>query len=179
MNFYKATDSDYQGIINLQTKNLIINLTDAEKEDGFLSVEFTKAQFQTMNDTTGIIVCKDKEAICGYLCTSLPEFNKSFSLPTAMIELYPQLTYKKKTMDKYSSAVIGPWCIDHKYRGEGVYIKMWNALNENLPGDIHLLTTFISTKNPRSFNAAKKVGMEEVTKFKFNKHAYWLLAKES
>ncbi len=54
MFFQKASSEDFQGILDLQHKNFIHNLTDSEKKDGFLSVEFTKEQFETMNNQTGM-----------------------------------------------------------------------------------------------------------------------------
>jgi len=169
---------DYSGILHLQNKNQINNLTAEEKKNGFLSVEFSKEQFIMMNESTGIIVCEDKGIICGYLCTSLPEFNKAFPLPAAMIALYPQLNYKGKKLNSYRSVAAGPWCIERSYHGKGIFVSMWNAMNKILSSDVELIVTFISINNPRSFYAAKKVGMEEVTKFKFHKDEFWMLAMQ-
>lgn len=177
MHFQKAQDIDLQGILDLQHKNLVDHLTDSEKTEGFLSVEFTKEQFETMNAETGIIVCKNNGIIYGYLCTSSPEFNLSFELPAAMIALYPQFYYKDKTLDQYRSIVAGPWCIERDSRGKGIFVNMWNALNKILMKDIELITTFVSIHNARSLYAAKKVGMEEITVFEFNKKEFCLLAK--
>lgn len=177
MHFQKASNADFQGILDLQQKNLAHNLTDLEKKDGFLSVEFTKEQFGVMNTQTGIVICKDKEDILGYLCTSSLEFNKSFELPAAMMELYEQLPYKGKLLEHYHSIVVGPWCIERNSRGKNIFLGMWNMLSEILTEDIELLTTFISTNNSRSLYAAKKAGMEEVTTFEFHKNKFYLLAK--
>jgi hypothetical protein len=177
MYFQKASSADFQGILSLQQKNFIHNLTDSEKKDGFLSIEFTKEQFETMNNQAGIVVCKNKEIIYGYLCASLPNFNKSFELPAAMIALYPRFSYKEKPLDQYRSIVAGPWCIERNSRGKGIFINMWNFLNEILAKEIELITTFVSIHNLRSLYAAKKVGMEEITTFEFNKKEFCLLAK--
>ncbi len=176
MDFEKATSADIQGILELQRKNLIHNLTDAEKKDGFLSVEFTQQQFETMNNQSGIIVGKENGVIYGYLCTSTLEFNKLFALPSAMIALYPALTYKEKSLDQYHSVIVGPWCIERESRGKKIFVNMWNALHKIIINDIELLTTFISVDNVRSLAAAKKVGMEEVATFRFNNHEFSLLA---
>jgi len=173
----KASSVDYPGILELQNKNFVSNLTVSEKKDGFLSVKFRKEAFEIMNTETGIIVCKDNENIYGYLCTSSPEFNKDFALPATMIALYPQLKYKGKSLDNYHSVVAGPWCIDNKYRGKGIFNNMWDALTHVLKNNIELITTFISINNPRSLYAAKKVGMEEITSFEFKENKFWLLAK--
>ncbi len=55
---------------------------------------------------------------------------------------------------------------------------MWNALNKILADDIELLVTFISASNSRSLCAAKKIGMEEITVFKFQGNEFHMLAKK-
>ena len=87
MNYRKAGAADIEGILELQQQNLIRNLSESEKKDGFLSVEFTHEQFVMMNDESGIIVCKDNEIIRGYLCTSTTKFNTAFALPSAMLSM--------------------------------------------------------------------------------------------
>lgn len=176
MIFEKATNADIKGILELQHKNLINNLSDTEKKDGFLSVEFTHTQFEMMNDQSGIIVCKDNDIICGYFCTSTLEFNKSLELPSAMIALYPKLIYKDKSLDKYCSVVGGPWCIEREHRGKNIFITMWSSLKKILDSNIELIVTFISVGNIRSLSAAKKIGMEEVATFQFNNHQFYILA---
>jgi hypothetical protein len=176
MEYRQATDDDLQGIVDLQHKNLIQHLTDAEKADGFLSVAFTKEQFKTMNDQTGIIVCKAGDRVCGYLCASSLEFNKAFPLVAAMMETFPKLSYKEKTLDQYPAIIIGPWCIASECRGQGVFLNMWSALN-NMRRTNELMVTFISTKNLRSYHAAKKVGMREISTFQFKGNDFFVLVK--
>lgn len=176
MNFQKAVKEDLQGIIALQRKNFIKNLTELEKKDGFLSVEFTEKQFMEMNEQSGIIVCKEDTAIYGYLCTSTPKFNRSFKLPSAMYDLYPQHTYKGKSLDQYPSLVVGPWCIERSCRGKNIFISMWGVLDTILPKEIELLTTFISIDNTRSLSAAIKVGMDKIATFQFDAKDFYLLA---
>lgn len=177
MDYKKASNTDFQGILDLQRKNFIANLTDSEKKDGFLSVEFTKEQFETMNNQTGIVVCKNNDIIYGYLCASSLEFNQSFELPSAMIALYPELKYKDRPLNQYRSIVAGPWCIERDSRGKNIFINMWRVLNEIVVKDIELIITFISIDNLRSLQAAKKIGMEEIATFKFKSNEFCILAR--
>lgn len=176
MEYLQATDNDLQGILDLQQKNLIQHLTDAEKADGFLSVAFTEAQFKTMNDQTGIIVCKAGDQVCGYLCASSLEFNKAFPLVAAMMETFPKLSYKEKTLDQYPAIIIGPWCIASESRGKGVFANMWLALNK-MRCTNELMVTFIATQNLRSYHAAKKVGMEAISTFQFKGNDFFVLVR--
>lgn len=99
MEYRKAIASDYKHIVELQNKNLISVLNKSEQANGFLSGSFTVEQFKAMNDDLCIIVCITDDTIGGFLCVSTPEFNKSFSLPSAMINCYPHLFYQKKTVN--------------------------------------------------------------------------------
>lgn len=179
MEFKKATDADLQGILELQHENFAGNLTDQERQDGFLSVEFNQAQFKQMNDESAIIVCKDDGQIHGYICTSPLAFNLAFALPAAMIAMFPQCDYNGKPLDQYHSIMAGPWCVEREYRGKNVFIDMWNALGGILPKEVELITTFISADNPRSLHAAKKIQMNEVTIFQHNGKAFILLAADT
>lgn len=177
MQFSIASEKDYQGILDLQSRNYIGNLSDDEKANGYLSFEFTQKQFETMNNEYGIIVCKEQDKVLGYLCTSSVDFNREYALPAAMIRLYPQIYYHNRTLEQYNSIVAGPWCIEQYSRGKGVFPGLWNALTEILPKEINLVTTFIATNNPNSLYAAKKIGMEVVSQFKYNNNEFSILAR--
>jgi hypothetical protein len=177
MDYCQATDNDLQGMLDLQNKNLIQHLTDSQKEDGFLSVAFTREQFKVMNEQTGVMVCKEGDRVCGYMCASSLEFNQAFPLVATMIETFPALTYKGKPLDQYSSVIIGPWCIATDCRGRGVFVNLWLALNKLLMHKADLVIAFISVHNLRSYHAAKKVGMCEISTFQFNESDFFLLIK--
>lgn len=179
MNYQKAIPADIDGILVLQNKNLIQNLSLDEKKDGFLSVAFTHEQFVKMNDEAGIIVCKENESIRGYLCTSTTKFNKAIALPSTIINMYSDVYFKEKSLDQYHSIVAGPWCIARECRGKNIFVNMWNALPDILAPEVELIVTFISIDNLRSLSAAKKVGMEEVSTFTFDGHEFCLLVTNS
>ncbi len=178
MHYQQAGEADYQGILDLQKRNFVDNLSELEKQSGFLSVAFTREQFAIMNQQTGIIVCKDSDNVCGYLCTSLPEFNKSFALTAAMLDLYSKLSFKNQLLASYPSVIVGPWCIAQDHRGLGIFEKMWSCMNNILPKNIDLMTTCISTKNPASFYAAQKVGMKAISTFEFNQKEFYILVRQ-
>ena len=177
MTFEKARNSDYEGILALQKQNFISNLTPEEKKQGFLSIEFTQKQFETMNKEIGIVVCKDNGRVVGYRCASSLQFNRAFPLLAAMIELYPTLKYHHKTLNQYNIAITGPCCIEKNHRGKGIYSKLWQELYKVLPSDINLISTFMSVDNPHSLAAIQKTGMEIITIFEFNQKKFMVLAK--
>ncbi len=48
--YRRAAQADFEKIVELQDKNLVVNLSDGQKSDGFLSGSFTAEQFSRMND---------------------------------------------------------------------------------------------------------------------------------
>ena len=157
--------------IELQNKNLPAVLDDIEKKDGFLSGEFTIEQFQAMNDDLCVMVCFDNDYFCGFLVASSIEFNKQFPLPKAMIDCFPKISYKGKSIVEYNPFISGPGCIDRKYRGKGVYASLVRAVlnflaQQTNPPDLRI--SLVSSENSRSINAQKKIGMDRVGQFEFN-----------
>ena len=47
--YRRASPPDYQGILNLQKENLLVNLSAQQAEDGFLVIEMSEKQFDEMN----------------------------------------------------------------------------------------------------------------------------------
>lgn len=177
MQYRKASEKDYQGILDLQDKYLITNLNDEEKKNGFLSVKFSKKQFEIMNTDSLVVVCEDKDIIIGYLCASTADFNKDYTLPSTMIDQFPFITYQGKSLENYNCLIFGPVCIELDYRGKGVYAELMKTLIELLPKNIDVLVTFISAKNKRSLISTKKLAIEKLGDFTHMNQDYVLVAK--
>ena len=53
MIYRESTMNDISGILNLQEKNLVSNLTDKQKLDGFVTTPFVEEQLLRLIDLTG------------------------------------------------------------------------------------------------------------------------------
>lgn len=178
MKYRRPQEIDFQQMADLNNRNMISVLNEAEKADGFLSASFSVEQFKTMDDDLCVICCVDDDKVCGYVCASSIEVNKSIPLVAAMIDNFSQIAYQGKLLAEYHSFIYGPVCIDKDYRGKGIlaniFKKMFEVLAEESP-QLELLTVLISTENQRSINAHKKLGMETVGQFEFNQKNYLIL----
>ena len=71
----RAGTSDYEGILDLQSRCFVNNLTPEEREDGFLSAEFALVQIADIASDLGIVWLREAKRIVGYMllaATTIP-----------------------------------------------------------------------------------------------------------
>jgi len=61
-----ATKNDTQGILDLQEINLFENLSESEKENGFVTTPFTISQLKELLNERGLFVAESEGKILGY-----------------------------------------------------------------------------------------------------------------
>lgn len=171
----RARKEDFDKVVELQDANLVSVLTEDAKADGFLSGSFDAQQYSAMNDDVCVVVAREEGKLLGFLAVGSPEFNKSHSLPAAMISMFPKLEYRGKNLDQYQCCIAGPVCVDKDARGKGVFQALYEELHRLLPENIDLITTLVSTSNPRSLRAHEKVGLELLTQFEHQSRQFNLL----
>ncbi|PWY55408.1 N-acetyltransferase [Legionella qingyii] len=179
MKYERPLLNDFEQIVVLQNENLISRLSSSEKADGYLSEAFSVEQLKSMDEDICVFVCKDKERVCGYICVNSVEYNKNIPLVASMLDCFPDITYQGKPLSTYNIAISGPVCIDKAYRGQGLFFNLYNKLSEfllNERPELELYVVLISSQNLRSVNAHKKLGMEDVGAFSFDKNDFLIMA---
>lgn len=171
----KASEADLRNVVELQNANLSSVLTEQEKEDGFLSGGFNEAQYAEMNRSGNVIVAYEGNELVGFLGVGTLEFNRSYPLPSAMIEKLASISYRGKSLDQYSLCLAGPVCVSKSHRGKGIFQEMYGEMHKISPAEIELVATLVSTSNHRSLAAHKKVGLEQVGQFDFDGRSFQLL----
>lgn len=146
----KATDSDLDGILELQAANQIAR-------GGMLSVELPRLRIVEMMDNMPLIVARRKERITGFLMATSRTMNAELPVIRAMFSAYPG------AKDAY---VYGPVCVDPTQRGKGLAGAMFAELRRLECGREGVL--FIRTDNEASLRAHRRMGMQEVAKFVLN-----------
>lgn len=178
MNYRKPIGDDFEKMVQLQNKYLKSVLSTEEQANGFLSVAFTADQFRAMDKDLCIAVCSDdQDQLRGYLCSSTPQFNQQFPLLASMINRFPHIQYRNKPVSTYHSFLTGPGCVDKKFRGQGIYLNLYQKLFEMIPPEYEIALTMISDDNPRSLNGSKNSGREVLGQFEFNGKLFWILAR--
>jgi len=69
--YKKATKNNISSILELQAENLVTNLKDDEKDDGFVTTPFTKEQIENLIEQNGVFIAlKDEEVVSYVMCAS-------------------------------------------------------------------------------------------------------------
>jgi hypothetical protein len=173
-----ATLDDVQGISQLLAKYYIGRLSDAQKARGFISVEFTAAEIESMVRSPGMVVAVSEDGAVAAVVGSSPVpseggdgiFQKIDSLVT-------QVEYKGRLLSAYRLCLYGPVCVDEAYAGQGLSARLWQGFKEMMRGRYDVGLPFVSLANPASLNAHRdKLGMTQVCEFEVEGRHYALLA---
>jgi hypothetical protein len=175
--FRRFAPEDLPEILRIQKENFVSNLSTEERQDGFLSVEFTPQQFEEMNREIPIIVADLGSQLCGYLCGISLRSAAQVPLLAHIIGLFEETSFQNRFLDRYHSFIYGPVCVEKQARGQRVLEGLYAELLHQITGDFEVGVLFISHDNPRSLHAhIHKLGMEKVRDFEFNGKAFGLLA---
>jgi len=160
----------------LQKDNLITNLSEQERSEGFLSVDFTFSQLEKLYQAPGIFVASEENRVVGYLMTETAEFSSQFPVIATMVRRFDRLNFLRTSLKNDRILVYGPVCIDRKYRGIGVLEGLYKVMRESLKEEFDFGVLFISKSNRRSFSAhVKKLGMFVVYEFEHEGKMFWTL----
>ena len=177
MEIARAGISDYAGILDLQSRCLASNLTPEEREDGFLSAEFSLVQIADMASDLGIVVARDVKRIVGYMCASRVEFMPRPPILDSLLRCLEGAVLHGKVITKASTFVYGPVCIDREYRGTGLLRLMFSTLKRELAGQFEFGVAFVAADNRRSLRAhVDGLGMTQVCLFDHGDNQYHAVA---
>lgn len=145
-----ATESDLDGILELQAANQIAN-------GGSLSVSFSRSRLVSMINVLPQLVARRDARVIGFLLSSTCDMGIDIPIIRAMLNAYPA-----RAQDAY---VYGPICVDARARGKGLAQAMFAELRRLLPGREGVL--FIRSDNESSLKSHRKMGMQVVSHFSF------------
>ncbi len=172
-----ATKDDIQGILALQEINLFSNLSDAEKEDGFVTTPFTILQLEDLLKEQGLFVTQDKDKILGYTMAASWQYFSQWAIFPFMISRLTGTNFNGITISDQNTFEYGPICIDASLRGTNAFPRLFEAMRIEFSSQYSMGITFINQVNDRSYKAhIKKLGMVVVDKFEFSDRNYYALA---
>jgi hypothetical protein len=172
-----ARESDFDGILDLQSCNLYVNLPPTELAGGFVTTPFTPDLLKDLLVQTGVFVAEDNGKILGYLLAGDWEFFSQWGIFNVMIDRLPELRFQGKEITVDNSFQYGPICIDRSSRGSEVFPQMFNLMRSTFAPKFPIGVTFINKLNQRSFAAhTRKLNLEIIDEFEFNGHSFYTLA---
>ena len=171
--------SGLDALVELQNKNSIAINATLDRQDGVLASAFSAEDFAAINNDLAIVVCVHGEPakLLGFVCCSRPAFNQGAGLPKAMMARFDQTQFGGKSLTQWSCVIVGPVCVDKASRGTGVFEGLYEKLWQLIPAPYEIALALVSTTNPRSLSAHKKLAMIEVDQFIYNDKTYNTIAR--
>ncbi len=151
--YRRAQPEEYLEILDLQSANFIANLTEEERQQGFLSAQFTPQQTARIAQDLGTMVAVLDERVAGFLCAFRKEFDTGSPVIAKMLESYDRLSFQGEPLSSFSSYIYGPVCVGRDYRGRGLLRGLYEAQKRDLAGQFEIGVAFVSRNNPHSLSA--------------------------
>lgn len=170
--------SDINDILSLQEKYLYRNLSEPERESGFVTTPFTVNQLEEILLQNGIFVAENKDGtLIAYAFAGSWKYFEQWEIFNYMVSRFPQLSFKGNAITTVNSFQYGPVCIEKEYRGQGILNLIFEEMRIEFLKKYPLSITFINKVNAISTNAhTKKLGWEIIDEFQFNNNTYIGLA---
>jgi ribosomal protein S18 acetylase RimI-like enzyme len=160
------TDSELQGILDLQLANLLSEISEEEKTDqGFVTVRHSLEQLARMNEIEPHIIAKDGNQVVGYILAMTKASRDLVPVLVPMFNQFDQVSYSGKFVADFDYMVIGQICVDKNYRGQGIFDKMYQAYMESFSDRYDFAITEIAISNKRSLKAHQRVGFQIIHEF--------------
>jgi len=175
--YRRALPADYTAIVRLNSANFIANLSENERENGFLSAVFTLKQIAAMAEDLGITVANVDGNLAGFLCAFRNDFDHGSPVVAKMIESYDRVQFEGQLLSRYNSYAYGPVCIDRSHRRKGLLRGLYDAQKQELTGQFEVGVALIARNNPHSMQAhVEGLGMTEVGEFVVNGNLFATVA---
>lgn len=183
----QAKSSDTPGILALQNRNLLSNLSEAEQKNGFVTTAFAVAQIEALMADGGVFVAVESsaddrsETVIGYVFAGSWAYFAQWPIFPFMLARLPALDLGGRlpfnVINEPNSFQYGPVCVDAAYRGQGVFPRLFETMRLGMCERFPIGVTFINRLNPHSYHAhTKKLGMTVIDEFEFNGRPYYGLA---
>jgi hypothetical protein len=173
-----ATITDIESFLILQEKYLVVNLSEEEKKEGFVTTPFTVEQLTEIIGKAGLFLAKQGNRVVGYAFAGTWEYFSQWAIVRQMAEMLP-LEYGKHQITAENSFQYGPICIDMEFRGTGLIQQLFDFMRSKMADKFPVSVTFINKINERSRKAhVDKLGWKIVADFQYNSNNYYFLGFE-
>ncbi|PKH67565.1 GNAT family acetyltransferase [Flavobacterium sp. ALD4] len=168
---------DIDGILALQELYLISNLSDKEKEAGFVTTPFTTPQLVEIMAHEGLFIAKDNSKIIAYIFAGSWSFFSQWPIFNHITAQFHELKFLDFDITTTHTFQYGPICIDKEYRGKGLINFFFEFMRIHMVKKYPLSLTFINKINIPSTKAhTEKLKWTIIADFQFNNNNYYILA---
>jgi hypothetical protein len=175
--FLIAKNNDIEGVLALQEKYLVSNLSEVEKKNGFVTTPFTIVQLKNVISKEELFLAKDSGHVVAYIFSGSWSFFEEWPIFVYMSSLFKNLQFQNFEITTQNSFQYGPVCIDKAYRGKGLINELFELMRIHLSEKYPLSLTFINKNNIPSQRAhTEKLKWTIIGDFEFNNNQYHILA---
>jgi hypothetical protein len=172
-----AQESDFDDILDLQSRNLYVNLPPTELAGGFVTTPFTVDLLRRLLSQIGVFIAEDNGIISGYLLAGDWEFFSQWEIFQMMLDRLPELRFQGREITADNSFQYGPICIDRSSRGSEIFPQIFDLMRSNFAPKFPIGVTFINKLNQRSFAAhTRKLDLKIIDEFELNGNSFYTLA---
>ena len=157
-----STPDDVRDILGLQARNLPSALTpETMANQGFVTVRHDASVLQRMNEAAPAIVAKAAGRVVAYALVMPPSFAADVPILGPLFEALKSLSWKGvPLLDNPRWFVMGQICIAERYRGIGIFDRLYRTMAERYGSHFDLVVTEVAARNTRSLRAHARVGFE-------------------
>lgn len=171
-----STDAELNGILKLQKQNLPSSLTEEEiRSQGFVTVVHSFEELKKLNDIESHIVARENDKVVAYLLAMTQQSQEVIPVLQPMFETFSRIPFAGKTVADFCYIVVGQVCVDKAYRGQGILDNCYHHYHETFQKKYDFAITEIDAANPRSLNAHKRVGFDEVYRYTALNGVEWVI----
>ena len=172
-----AIESDLDGILDLQSRNLYSQLAPADLAGGFVTTPFTPELLRQLRLQDGVFVAENAGQIVGYLLAGDWTFFSQWEIFRVMVDRLPELRFQNREITVDRSFQYGPICLDRAIRGSDVFPQLFNLMRSSFVSKFPVGVTFVNQLNQLSFAAhTRKLNLEIIDEFDLNGNSFYTLA---
>jgi hypothetical protein len=169
-----TASEDLDGILKLQKANLPKNLSQHEiATQGFVTIHHSLEDLKELNDIEQHVIAKDHEKVIAYLLAMTKRSRSYIPVLVPMFDIFDHVLFAGKTIADFNFIVVGQVCVDKNYRGIGILDNCYSFYKEHFKNKYEFAITEIDATNLRSLNAHKRIGFEEVYRYKSPDNTEW------
>lgn len=153
-----AVEDDLEPLLKLHHKYLFHNLSEEQKKNGFIRVEYSRDEFRKMIRSQAVVIALKNEKLCGYYLVG--------KTSESLLLAYQRNEARSiADINGYEFSKIGygcQICIDEPHRHQGLFALLLEALSKAVKNKFTVLLCSVSDNNTASMHSHMNNGWAKV-----------------
>ncbi|WP_268034589.1 GNAT family N-acetyltransferase [Algoriphagus sp. PAP.12] len=162
-----SSNSDLEGILQLQRENLLENLNqETIQKEGFVRVKHSLEDLENLQKDVGHVIAVSGDQVAAYILAMTKQSRDKIPMLLPMFEQFDSIQYQGQLVSDFNYMAVGQVCVGKDYRGLGLFAEAYRAYRDFFKPNYYFAITEISLNNKRSLRAHEKVGFKIIHTFK-------------